>query len=146
MYPLVAKYKHVNIDGMVILMEKYCPYDESVSQPVPQKEYYIVPPNHSFRDVLSGITLLESLLVNSVIIRFPVFYIIFPSDLSKYSVQNLPMIPLDPWKAPDRTKQESQEPPEKRSKIEEYSAFNKHTTLLSLHLFHRMSPITNHSR
>ncbi|KAK8801299.1 hypothetical protein WA171_004445 [Blastocystis sp. BT1] len=111
LYPLVAKYKHTGIDGMILLMEKYSPYDESVSQSASQKEYYIVPPNHSFRDILSGITLLE----------FPVFYVIFPSDLSKFSVRNLPMVPLDPWKAPERTNKEAQEPSEKRAKIEESS-------------------------
>ena len=121
MYPLVAKYKHTGIDGMILLMEKYSPYDESVSQSASQKEYYIVPPNHSFRDILSGITLLEYSSIPFINLRFPVFYVIFPSDLSKFSLRNLPMVPLDPWKAPERTNKEAQEPSEKRAKIEESS-------------------------
>ena len=121
LYPLVAKYKHTNIDGMILLMEKYSPYDDSVSPSASQKEYYIVPPNHSFRDVLSGVTLLEQDSVLFIKHRFPVFYVIFPSDLSKFSVKNLPMVPLDPWKAPERLHKEAQEPSEKRIKIEESS-------------------------
>lgn len=68
-----------------------------------------------------GITLLEYGSIPFINLRFPVFYVIFPSDLSKFSVRNLPMVPLDPWKAPERTNKEAQEPSEKRAKIEESS-------------------------
>ena len=68
------------MDQLILLMEKYTPYDPSVASH-PSKEYYIVPHDRSFRDVLAGTTLLE----------FPVFYVIFPSDLGKFSVRNLPL-------------------------------------------------------
>lgn len=45
---------------MIILMEKYSPYDEEqLASHRPQKEFYIVPPNQTFRAILSGVNLLE---------------------------------------------------------------------------------------
>lgn len=33
--------------------------------------------------------------------RYPVFRVVFPSDLSKYHVVHLPLLPLPPWEPPE---------------------------------------------
>ncbi|KAK8821336.1 hypothetical protein WA538_005962 [Blastocystis sp. DL] len=103
LYPLVAKYKTSSLDQLILLMEKYIPYDPSQASHS-SKEYYIVPHDRTFRDILAGTTLLE----------FPVFYAIFPSDLGKFSVRNLPLVPLPPWQPPQRSQLSSAE---KRMKV-----------------------------
>ena len=87
-------------------MEKYSPYDETQETTgIPHKEFYIIPPGQSFRTILSGVTLLEYVhIFGDFTSRYPEFHVIFPSDLAKYNVQNLPMVPVEDWKAPERTK------------------------------------------
>ena len=55
------------------------------------QEFYLVPLDKSFRDAFAGITILE----------YPVFHVLFPADLSKYKIVNLPLLTLPPWKAPE---------------------------------------------
>lgn len=55
--------------------------------------------------------------------RYPVFHVIFPSDLVKYAVVNLPLLPLAPWSPPERKRgaesaEKQGEGDEKRQKTE----------------------------
>ena len=58
LYPLTAKYKAAGIAGLVILLEKYVPYSESAPSNG-AKEFFVVPSEKSFRDVLAGVYVLE---------------------------------------------------------------------------------------
>ena len=58
LYPLTAKYKAAGIAGLVILLEKYVPYSESAPGNG-AKEFFVVPSEKSFRDVLAGVYVLE---------------------------------------------------------------------------------------
>ena len=58
LYPLIAKYKAAGTAGLVILLEKYVPYSDS-ARSSGSKEYFVVPSEKSFRDVLAGVYVLE---------------------------------------------------------------------------------------
>lgn len=58
LYPLTAKYKAAGIEGLVVLLEKYVPYSESAPSNG-AKEFFVVPSEKSFRDVLAGVYVLE---------------------------------------------------------------------------------------
>ena len=53
---------------------------------------------------------------NLIDIRFPVFRVIFPSDLAKYNIVNLPLISLPPWELP----------PDRRVSTDDLHPINKH--------------------
>ena len=116
----------MELDSLIILLDKYQYYDpndtriDSSSQsrlgPSSGKEYFLVPHDRTFRDAFSGIDILELSLLAGLIHRYPVFHVIFPSDLSKYRVVNLPLLPLDPWSPPERKPKNDEEKTEEDRK------------------------------
>ncbi|KAK8815420.1 hypothetical protein WA158_003632 [Blastocystis sp. Blastoise] len=80
---LLNKYRSVGVDGLVVLLEK-------IQEEGHTGEYYMLPIDHTWREIFAGNTFIE----------YPTVLIIFASDLTKYKLAPFSLVELDPWTPP----------------------------------------------